>query len=85
MPWTPSEFNERHLGGKATVAQARRGASAANSALSSCLKKGGNKSYCEGLAVRVGKATAKKKGKGQEMSDNMVVKMIQRKIFSADG
>jgi hypothetical protein len=61
VPWSPSEFNKRHLGGNASAERAEAGSKAANSALASCLKKGGNRDYCEEYAVRVGKAAAKKK------------------------
>ena len=61
MPWTASQFNKRHLGGKATKKQEERGAAAANSALASCLKKGGSRESCEVSAIRIGKSVAKKK------------------------
>jgi len=83
MPWTSAQFNKRHLGGKATKAQATRGAAAANAALSSCLKKGGQRKKCEGYAVRVGKAIAKRKAAGQEMSKETVSrKQMRRQIFA---
>ena len=82
MPWTTSEFKARHLGGKGTAAQAERGAAAANNALRSCLKKGRSNDYCEGYAVRVGKAAAKKGGV-QEMdnTESFADRELRRSAF----
>ena len=85
MPWTASEFNSRHLGGKASASQARRGAAAATSALKSCLADGKSNDYCEGYAVRVGKAVAKK-GQVQEMEimESFADKELRRAVFGSE-
>jgi hypothetical protein len=64
MPWTPQEFNQRHLRGRASPEQARVAASAANSALEYCRKRRGKD--CEGYAVRTGRAAAANVGSKSE-------------------
>lgn len=58
MPWKPEDV-ERHNKGL-TPEEARRWAQIANTALKTCLSKGGNSKDCEGKAIKIANGVLKR-------------------------
>ena len=81
MPWSATDADS-HIKGL-TSSQKSAWASIANSSLKSCLAKRGNQSECEGYAVRVANAMAKrtKESKGGEI---MYIMVREAKVGSLD-
>jgi hypothetical protein len=71
MPWTPSDAkrHKKNLSPK----QARMWAHVANSALSTCLKRGRSRSHCEGVAVRSANAAVGAPARPTSNADLLVV------------
>lgn len=69
MPWTPADASD-HSKAITTDKQRRAWAQVANSALTRCLKDGGQQSECEGAAIRQANAVA---AKIQESDDDATI------------